>query len=88
MRHLDNDVNEDTEPDPVDLRCFYDRLDHRCGQDNNRDAYKKILRYRLASNFGSYLGKSFGPLFRSKKTPSRWFLTLCKILDLNLVNTA
>tara|TARA_B100000579_G_C22836554_1_gene859155 strand:- start:215 stop:1075 length:861 start_codon:yes stop_codon:yes gene_type:complete len=28
----------------------------------------KILRYRLASNFGSYLGKSFGPLFRSKKT--------------------
>ena len=28
----------------------------------------KLLRYRLASDFGSYLGKSFGPLFRSKKT--------------------
>ena len=28
----------------------------------------RLLGYRLASDFGSYLGKSFGPLFRSKKT--------------------
>ena len=41
MRHLDNDNNEDTEPDPVDPRLFYDRLDHRCGQDHNRYAFKK-----------------------------------------------